>query len=109
MALDRTKGEIIGSLGVDYIVVPLNRWADTPLYLQAEEHAAKAFLSAGALAPLTIDDEDVLVQEYPARNKLAFLFQRRIAGKEHFYPYIFDLPDNMVAELRTVGRWGRKH
>lgn len=109
MALNRIKGEIVGELGTDFIVVPLARWGDTTLYQQAEEHAAQAFLSAGALAPLTIYDDDVVVQEYPSKNKLVFLFQRKIAGREHFYPYVYDLPPKMVAELRTIGRWGHQH
>lgn len=109
MALNRTKGEIVGDLGHDYVVVPLSRWGDTPLYDQAEMNAARAFMAAGALAPLSINHDEVLVQEYPAAHKLVFLFQRRIAGKEHFYPYVFELPADMVAGLRAAGRWGRKH
>ena len=109
MALNRDKGEIVGDLGHDYVVVPLSRWGDTPLYDQAEMSAARAFMAAGALAPLSINHDDVMVQEYPSAHKLVFLFQRRIAGKEHFYPYVFDLPADMVAGLRASGRWGRRH
>lgn len=108
MALNR-KGEIVGDLGRDFVVVPLARWGGTDLYMKAEAAAAQAFLSAGALAPLSIDDEDVMVQEYPTHHKLVFLFQRRIAGKEHFYPFVYDLPPTLVAELKTVGRWGHSH
>ncbi len=109
MPLNRQTGELIGDLGPHYQIAPLDRWASTPLYAQAEKHAAEAFFAAGALAPLYFRDDDVLVQEYPSQRKLAFLFQRKIAGKEHFYPYVFDLPDDMVAQLRAIGKWGYRH
>ena len=109
MPLDKHKGELIGYLGDDYVVVPLAQWGDTPLYRQAEDAAAAAFMASGAIVPFSFDDHDVVVQEYPRKHKLAFLFQKRIKGKEHFYPYVFDLPPQVVTELALVGRWGRKH
>ena len=103
-ALAKAQGEIKGALKDSQNPFFKSKYADL-----AEISAAQAFLAAGALAPLSIDYEDVIVQEYPTANKLVFLFQRRIAGREHFYPYVFDLPADMVAGLRASGRWGRKH
>lgn len=109
MAINRETGEIIGDLGTNYYVAPFSRWAETPLFAEAYYNAVDAFVSSGAILPVTIREDQVLVQEYPDKNKVAFLFQLRIKGKDHFYPYIYDLPGNMVASLRMTGRWGRPH
>lgn len=109
MPLNRETGEIVGDLGADYIVAPFSRYAETPLLGEAIAHATDAFVAAGALLPISIREPDVLIQEYPATNKVVFLFQRRICGKEHFYPYVFSLPHQMVQALRLVGRWGKPH
>jgi len=108
MALNR-KGEKIAGLDGDFIVSPTSRWTDTPLFEDAALNAAKSFQASGALLPIDIKAEDCIVQEYPKSNKLLFLFVRRIRGQEHFYPYVYDLPPAMVAELRTIGRWGLNH
>lgn len=109
MPLDRKNGEIVGDLGRDFQVAPLDRWAGTPLFAEASAHASRAFIQAGALLPIEYRDQDVLIQEYPRQHKIAFLFQRRIAGKEHFYPYVFDLPIKLVEHLRASGKWGYAH
>lgn len=109
MPLDRDKGEIIGDLGAHYFVAPFERWAETPMFAEAYYNAIEAFRASGAVGTPRITQEQVLIQEYPDLNKLAFLFQARIKGKEHFYPYVFSLPGNMVASLRLAGRWGRPH
>lgn len=109
MPLDHAKGEIIGDLGTDYVVAPFLRYAGTPLHWDAMRHAVAAFQAAGALLPITFEPDDVLIQEYPRHNKLAFVFQRRIAGKEHLYPFVFDMPPKMVAELKNLGKWGHVH
>lgn len=108
MALNR-KGEKIQGLDGDFIVSPTSRWTDTPLFEDAAKQAAKSFQASGAMLPIDIRADDVLVQEYPASNKLCFLFVRRIRGHEHYYPYVYDLPPAMVAELKTIGRWGLNH
>ena len=108
MALNR-RGEVIGDLGNDFNLAPLARWTDTPLYEEAYTKARDSFAAAGALHPVQIDPNQVLVQEYPHTNKVCFLFFRQIAGRDHYYPYVFSLPEKLVAELRTTGRWGKTH
>lgn len=107
MPLDREKGEVLGDLGTDYIVVPFSKWAGTGLPEDAAKRAVAAFREAGALYPIEISEADVLIQEYPRLHKVVFLFQRKIKGVEHFYNFTFDLPPKMVAELRATGKWGR--
>ncbi len=109
MPLNRETGEIIGDLGTSYYIAPFARWVDTPLFGEACSQAADAFISAGALLPVDFREPDVLIQEYPDTNRVAFVFQRKIGGREHFYPYIFALPHPMVQSLRLTGRWGRPH
>lgn len=109
MPFNRETGEIIGNLGSDFVISTAERWGATGLLLVAIEHAVEAFTSSGAVLPITIRPDEILVQEYPRQNKVAFLFQRRIAGKEHFYPYVFDLPPQMITKLAASGLWGHKH
>ena len=108
MALNR-KGEKIQGLDDDFIVSPISRWTDTVLFEDAAKNAAQSFQASGAILPIDIRADDCIVQEYPKTNKLLFLFVRQIRGKEHFYPYVYDLPPAMVAELKTIGRWGLNH
>lgn len=107
MPFDREKGELLGELGPDFIIAPLSKWTGTGLPEDAGKMAAAAFREAGALYPIEITEDDVLIQEYPRLHKVVFLFQRKIMGKEHFYHCTFDLPPKMVAELRATGKWGR--
>lgn len=109
MPLDKTKGEAVGDLGPDFIIAPLSKWMGTGLAEDAAKQAAVAFREAGALLPVAIAEDDVLVQEYPHLHKVVFLFQRKIAGGESFYIFAFDLPPKMIADLRAVGKWGRIH
>lgn len=109
MGLNRVQGELIGDLGRGYVVAPMGRWKDTVLFNEAAQHAFNAFRAAGSMSLAGFDDAEVLVQEYPAKKKLAFLFARRIRDKTHYYPFVFDLPDDMIAELRNMGRWGHLH
>lgn len=108
MPFNRDSGELIGDLGHAYRVVPTSNWLDSNLFDVAAESAAQAFHAAGALLPVDISSDDCLVQEYPATNTVAFLFQRRIGGVERFYPYVFKLPPALVEELVTAGRWQRE-
>lgn len=107
MPLDMTKGEIIGDLGASYFVAPFARWANTPLFAEAYHHAIEAFVASGAILPVKIGQDQVLVQEYHDKNKVAFVFQHRIRGREHLYPYVFTLEPEMIAHLRLTGHWGR--
>jgi hypothetical protein len=109
MPLNKTTGEIIGDLGTDFYVAPFARWSTTPLFAEAYDRAVEAFVTSGAILPVKITAEQVLVQEYPTSNQVAFVFQATIRGQEHLYPYVFKLEPKLVAELRTIGRWGRPH
>lgn len=108
-ALNRVQGELIGDLGRDYVVAPNSRWTDTSLYEEAAKHAFAAFRQSGSMSLDGFDDGEVLIQEYPRKQKLAFLFCRRIRHHMHYYPFVFDLPPEMIAELRNMGRWGHLH
>lgn len=100
-----TAGEFIPELRAQYRVVPLSKWAETPHFQEAAQQAAIAFREAGAMLPIRIEEDDVVVQEYPALNKVVFLFQRRIAGKEKFVERTYDLSEPFVAALRAQGLW----
>ena len=109
MSLNRVQGELIGDLGRDYVVAPVSRWKDTVLYEEAAKHAADAFRQSGSLSISGFDDGEFTVQEYPKKRKLAFLFCRKIRDQKHYYPFVFDLPDEMISALRDMGRWGHLH
>lgn len=106
MALDKHKGEVIGSLGPGYRVVPFAKWMDTPLPKIAVERAIKSFMKKGALLPIRFQDDDVLVQEYPQDGRLAFVFQRVVRGRVLHAPIVFKFPPETIADLRLAGRWG---
>lgn len=103
--LDRANGELIGNLGRQFQIVPLNKWADTPLWSQAVKSAIGAFEKKGALHPISFDEQHVLVQEYPTQGRIAFIFARKIAGQEHFLPVVMKLDERTIAELKMAGRW----
>jgi len=105
MPLDKTKGEEIEGLGSAYVVAPLSKWIDTPLIEMAAQHAAEAYIKAGAMVPISFNEEDILIQEYYRDAKIAVVFQRRVRGEEMLYPYVFDLPHDLIAELVASGRW----
>ena len=71
MALDMCRGERIGDMGDDYIVVPVSKWRNTPWFEQAAISATVSFGKVGGkfvylpnLPHPFYRDEDVLVQEY---------------------------------------------
>jgi len=107
--LDHNNGERIEGLPERYVVAPADRWTDSPLFADAVKHAVDAFMQAGALRPIFFGADDILVQEYPDTRQVAFIFARKIAGKPYYYPFVYDLPDDMVAQLKAVGRWGYRH
>ena len=107
MALNRTTGEIIGDLGHSFRVVPTSKWSESPLFEMAAQSASNAFARAGAVLPVRVSTDDCLVQEYPDKNMLAFLFVRKIAGEERFYPHVFSLQQPMVSALVNAGLWER--
>jgi hypothetical protein len=105
MALNRILGEKLDGLDSPHTVEPFERWLDTPFMEIAATKAADAFIKSGALRPINFDQGDILIQAYHRVAKLAFIFQRKIAGDEKFYAYTFDLDPNAVAELVQSGRW----
>lgn len=105
MPLDKVKGEPIDGMPDDYIVVNISKWRNTPLMPQAAEAAADAFIAIGALLPVWFEEDDILVQEYPRSGQIAFLFQRRIRGETHYYPYVYELPKAAIKELVAEGLW----
>lgn len=105
MPLDKVKGETIGDLGDDFVIAPLSNWIDTPLIEIAAQAAAQAYIAAGAMQPISFSEEDMLIQEYRRSNKIAVVFQRRVAGEEMLYPYVFEMNEALVAELKATGRW----
>lgn len=107
MALNRTTGEIIGDLGHNYRVVPTAKWAESPLFDMAAQAASDAFARAGAILPVRVSTDDCLVQEYPDKDMLAFLFVRRIAGEERYYPHVYTLQPPLVSALVNAGLWER--
>jgi hypothetical protein len=103
--LDRTNGEPIDGLGNGFIVVPNAKWSDTAFWQDAFKAARESFHAAGAMLPVFISDQDVIVQEYPMDGVLAFLFHRKIAGEDYYHPEVFQLSPGVIAELKSAGRW----
>ena len=137
MPLDRERGEILGSLGSDYRIADAQKWAGLtqvqgdfmvplspeaarfraapeiqrmPVFTHALWVAKEAFRSAGAMWPVTIEPDDIRVQEYPRTSQIVFLFQRDIAGVTHYVmsePYQLD--ETVVSSLVLAGQWQRPH
>jgi len=103
--LDKVNGELIEGLGRSFVVVPLRKWADTEMWTEARAKAAAAFGKKGALYPVQISEDDVLVQEYPAQQRLAFLFHRKVAGRSYYMPVVMIFDERTVASLKMAGRW----
>lgn len=105
MPLDRINGETIEGLAGPYRVVPVDKWRMTPLFEAAAEAAADAFRKAGYPLIIGFQDDQILIQEYPRSRQLAMIFVMQIKGQEMLYPYIFALPDDMIASLSASGLW----
>jgi hypothetical protein len=106
MPLNREFGEEIEGMPADFVVSDISEWQQyDQLIKDAAKHAADVYVEAGAIMPVVFSADDILVQEYHSTGQVAFLFQRVVNGIEMFVPYVYDLPDDFIAELRTVGRW----
>ena len=103
--LDKVNGELIEGLGRDFVIAPLSKWADTPMWREATERAQLAFRKKGALLPIVIHEDDVLIQEYPSQSRLAFVFHRKVAGRSVYLPVVMLLDDRTVSGLQMAGRW----
>jgi hypothetical protein len=119
MPLNRESGERLEGLNGQHIVIDYHRLAEMTnllteykvkkkfgyatkqrtLFDDAVAHAVDAFKEAGALYPVRIDDEDVLVQVYPSERVVAVLFQRKIAGNDHYVTRLYDLPPPIIKDL----------
>lgn len=66
-----------------------------PLFDDAVAEAILSFKAKGALSPVRFDEDDVMVQVYPQTRKVAVVFQRRIAGVEHFVPLLYPRGERM--------------
>lgn len=112
MPLDHDNGENIEGLGPGFHVSKGRQkeyWKHTSLWNEACRDAARVFHAEGALLPVTFDDRQVLIQEYPRLNKVAFIYCRQVAGKELFHVFAFDLPDDLIKELKVTGKWQHSH
>lgn len=107
MPLDRENGELVGDLGRGFRIVPAQKWRDTYLWDDAVERAKTAFKRAGAWLPIHIGDDHVLVQEYPAQDRIVFIFERTVAGKERLFTAIYRMDAAMKAHVVQMGRWER--
>lgn len=123
--LNMQSGETLDGLGPLYRVVPVSKWAELtnltvpytvphpfrtitktrPLFMDALETAKDAFLKAGAVLPIDIYEDDILVQEYPLTGSVVFVFRRFIGIEERFVPRKYDLPPSAIAWLKATGRW----
>lgn len=108
--LDHQAGETLDALGQDYVVVPLSKWADTPIWAEACRRADQVFRKASISTPI-FSEQTVLVQEYHAQDRLAFIFAHfgRKAFQRTpnwlFYPCVVKLTPPLKAHLVLTGRW----
>lgn len=112
MALDMCRGERIGDMGDDYIVVPVSKWRNTPWFEQAAISATVSFGKVGGkfvylpnLPHPFYRDEDVLVQEYRHPAALGFVFQKKVAGQVYYAPYVAMLSPGVVRQLIANEMW----
>jgi len=103
--LDKVNGERLDGLGDNYVIVPWRKWADTNIGEAAITEARRRFQNSGAMLPIIITEDDILVQEYPLTGQLLILVARWIAGKPVFSPWVCKFPPETIAELRVAGRW----
>lgn len=104
--MNKEFGEQLETMPDEFVVAPLSKWADKGnLLAEAAKVAADQFAEAGAAKPVVFDGDDILVQEYHKTGQVAFVFIRMVNGQEMFAWYVWDLPDDMVIELRTNGEW----
>ena len=84
MPINRTDGELIGNLGPDYQVMPVELYANSAEFTAACEHAAEKFRDAGAIeSPIRFNVDDVIAQYYPNHKPaplLVFLFCKKCKG-----------------------------
>lgn len=114
MALNRDIGEVIEGLGHMFRVVPTDKWATTeygaPHFVKAWEEATKAFKKSARKfcnpgEKMELGRADILVQEYPLLDKVAYVFERKINGEPMVYAYVCDIDPRLIEALRLSGNW----
>lgn len=118
-------GELIDGLGPHFRIAPVGKWEELtgfhvpyqvphpfrtivkerPIFLDALEKAKDAFIAAGAVLPIDISEDDILIQEYPLTGTVVFLFRRHVGIREMFVPVKYDLPPAAIAWLKATNRW----
>lgn len=127
MPLDHVNGERIEGLDEVFLVASFEKYAEqTRLTAIVEETTGSKFkrkvkrerrivdlamrYAADGFAKMGLprnSDIDVLVQEYPRVNQLAFLFCARLAGKDYYIapPALFQLGEAQIVDLIQRGLW----
>lgn len=110
---DRVSGERIEGLGDTFRIVPVAKWADTPIWAEACRGARTRFRKA--LSPTgripEFDEDTVLVQEYPESDRICFIFAMwcRPYFKRYFGWQYWVFPVRLTAPLKAhlvlTGRW----
>ena len=120
MPLDHLNGEVLDGLPASmHIVVPPREFAAMsnlmveyqhkrkfgtvtkrrPLFDDAVAYAIEGFAAKGALRPICISEDDVLVQVYPNDLKVSVIFQRKIATEIYYVTRYYDLPRPIIQNL----------
>jgi hypothetical protein len=111
---DRHRGEAIGALGFDFVVVPMSKWADTALPKQAIDVARKVFTRKATnttIPNLRIDDETILIQEYRRQDRIAVVvaaWGRQMGMRKWGWLYhttVFKIEGDIKRQLVMAGRW----
>jgi hypothetical protein len=127
MPLHHDIGERIEGLDEVFLVAPFAKYAEqTRLTAIVEETVGTKFkrkvkrerrivdlamaYAANGFAKMGLpqnSDIDILVQEYPRVNQVAFLFCARMGGKDYYIapPAVFQLGDAQIADLTLRGLW----
>ena len=120
MPLRHLTGERIKGLTSAPVVLPLEKWQDTPFFSLAAELAENAFARSDKLRKgwkgrirgqkrrFLFAPGEIIVQAYPyepGAPALAFVFCKQVQGKELFAPFVTRLAPGAVNELRMAGRW----
>ena len=123
--LNMTAGETIDGLGPNFRVVPASKWSELtrlqvpyqsphpfrtiitqrPIFMDVLEYAKDGFIKAGAVLPVDIYEDDILVQEYPDQGAVLFIVKRRIQSEWRYVTRKYDLPPSAIRWLKATGRW----
>ncbi len=102
--LNKSEGEFIPQLGQHH-VVPNEKWSSTEMFRVACEAAAENFITAGALRPIRLSEQNVLAQEYHIHGKIVFIFWMKIKDVDHYYHFTCTPEPKMLYELTLTGMW----